>query len=234
MPGPLKIHIVTIFPQMLEGFLRESMMKRAVEKGAAHFEMVNPREFTKDRHRTTDDRPYGGGPGMVMLAEPLFDAVESIGVDDAAVILMTPQGRPFEQKIAHELSANKHLIFVCGHYEGVDERVRQKLVTDEISIGDYVVTNGTLAAGVVIDAVVRLLPGVVGGEGATASESFENGLLEYPQYTRPAVFRNMAVPDVLMNGDHKKIAEWRDEQSRARTEERRPDMVKTRRDVENT
>jgi tRNA (guanine37-N1)-methyltransferase len=224
----LKIDVITIFPAMLSGFLEESMLRRATDQGAVCFRVVNLRDFTADRHRTTDDRPYGGGPGMVMKPDPFFAAVDSIRTPECRVILMTPQGRRFDQKAAHELKEARHLIFLCGHYEGVDERVRAHLATDEISIGDYVLTNGTLAAAVVVDAVVRLLPGVVGGEGATENDSFSCGLLEYPQYTRPPVFRGMAVPEVLVSGDHEAIAEWRREQSMLRTRERRPELLRQR------
>ena len=225
MGDPLKIDVITIFPRMLEGFFGESMRKRAVKAGAVEFNLVNLRDFTTDVHRTTDDRPYGGGPGMVMKPEPLFAAVESVRTPKTRVILMTPQGRLFSQKIAGELSQQSHLVFVCGHYEGVDERVRTALVDDEISIGDYVLTNGALAAAVVIDAVVRLRPGVLGGEGATEEESFSGGLLEYPQYTRPPEFRGMKVPDILISGDHGEIANWRADQALKRTQERRPDLL---------
>lgn len=221
----LEIDIVTIFPGMLDGFIRESMLKRAAEKGIARLRTVDLRDFTCDVHRTTDDRPFGGGPGMVMKPQPLFDAVERLRRDDTRVIFMTPQGRRFTQRIAAEYAKPGHLIVLCGHYEGVDERVREALVDDEISIGDYVLTNGVLPAAVVVDAVVRLLPGVLGGEGATEQESFSSDLLEYPQYTRPAEFREMQVPQVLRSGDHKAIAEWRLRKSHERTRERRPDLL---------
>lgn len=225
MSDPLAVDIVTIFPGMLNGFLDESMMKRAATLGHVRFRTINPRDFTTDIHRTTDDRPYGGGPGMVMMPEPLFGAVESVRTPSARVILMTPQGRPFKQEMACDLAKSKHLVFVCGQYEGVDERVRDGLDTEEISIGDYVLTSGTLAAAVVIDAVVRLLPGVLGGEGATVEESFNGGMLEYPQYTRPPVFRGMVVPEVLRSGDHGRIAKWRADQAAIRTRQRRPDLL---------
>lgn len=211
---------------MLDGFLRESMLKRAVLAGKVELNTVDLRAFTSDVHRTTDDRPYGGGPGMVMKPEPLFAAVETLRSPEAQVILMTPQGRPFRQAEAQRLSEAAHLIFVCGHYEGVDERVRQHLVTEELSIGDYVLTNGVLPAAVVVDAVVRLLPGVLGGEGATGEESFADGLLEYPQYTRPFSFRGMTVPDVLRSGDHEAVAAWRREQAWERTRARRQDLLR--------
>ena len=221
----MRIDVITIFPGMLEGFLRESMMKRAAKQGALDLRLVNLRDFTHDRHKTTDDRPFGGGPGMVMKPEPLFEAIEATRTPGCRVILMSPAGRPFRQSVARELAAETHLVFVCGHYEGVDQRVIDELVDDEISIGDYVLTNGALPAAVVIDAVVRLLPGVLGGEGAAEQESFSEGLLEYPQYTRPAEFRGQAVPDVLQSGDHAAIARWRAEQARKRTEARRPDLM---------
>ncbi len=221
----VRIEVITIFPEMLDGFLRASMMKRAAQKGALDLRTINLRDFATDKHQTTDDRPFGGGPGMVMKPEPIFAAVESVRTPESRVILMCPQGRVFTQAVARELSAERHLIFICGHYEGVDERVREALVTDELSIGDYVLTNGVLPAAVVIDAVVRLLPGVLGGEGAAEQESFSDGALEYPQYTRPAEFRGMRVPDALLTGHHEEIARWRAEQSAARTRARRPDLL---------
>ena len=225
MGVPLKIDILTIFPRMLDGFLGESMLKRAAKAGLVVFSAINLRDFTDDPHHTTDDRPYGGGPGMVMKPEPIFRAIESLVTENSKVILMTPQGRPFQQSIARELSGERHLIFICGHYEGVDERIRTELVDLELSIGDYVLTNGVLPAAVVVDAVVRLLPGALGGEGATESESFTQPLLEYPQYTRPAEFRGLKVPDILVSGNHEEIAKWRAAQSRLRTRERRPDLL---------
>lgn len=221
----MRIDVITIFPAMLDGFLGASMMKRAAKLGAVDFRTVNLRDFTSDRHHTTDDRPFGGGPGMVMKPEPLFLAVESVRTPAARVILMSPSGATFTQAKALELSRAEHLVFICGHYEGVDERVREALVHDEISIGDYVLTNGVLPAAVVVDAVVRLIPGVLGGEGAAEQESFSTGLLEYPHYTRPAEFRGMKVPEVLLNGDHAEIARWREDQARQRTRERRPDLL---------
>ena len=227
MDGLLKIDVITLFPKMLNGFLQESMMKRASEKGLVEFNAINLRDFTTDRHNTTDDRPFGGGPGMVMKPEPMFAAVESVKTPESRVILMTPQGRPFKQVDARRLADDSsHLIFICGHYEGVDERIREALVDEEISIGDYVLTNGVLSATVVIDAVTRLRPGVLGGgEIATAEESFSSGLLEYPQYTRPPDFKGMKVPKILFTGDHGKIAEWRHEQAVKRTAERRADLL---------
>ncbi len=225
MGNPLHIDIITIFPPMVRGFLDESIMKRAAQQGAVIFQVINLRDFTSDRHQTVDDRPYGGGPGMILKAEPFFKAVESARTPGARVVLMSPQGRPFSQVLAGELAREQHLIFLCGHYEGVDERVSQGLVTDEISIGDYILTNGTLAAAVVIDAVVRLLPNVLGAADATADETFNAGRLEYPQYTRPEIFRDLRVPEILLTGDHAAIARWRQEQSRQRTLARRPDLL---------
>ena len=226
MGDPLHIDIITIFPPMVQGFLDESIMKRASQQAAVAFRVINLRDFTGDRHQTVDDRPYGGGPGMILKAEPFFKAVESVRTPGARVILMSPQGRPFRQDLAAELTLERHLIFLCGHYEGVDERVSLGLVTDEISIGDYILTNGTLAATVVIDAVVRLLPNVLGAEDATEDESFNDDRLEYPQYTRPEIFRGLRVPDILLTGDHAAIARWREEQSHRRTVVRRPDLLK--------
>lgn len=221
----LKMDVITIFPRMLDGVLGESMLKRAAQSGHIAVRTVNLRDFTDDAHRTTDDRPYGGGPGMVMKPDPIFRAVESVMEPGARVLLMTPQGRRFDQDYARDLAQADHLIFVCGHYEGVDERVREALITDEISIGDYVLTNGVLPAAVVIDAVTRLIPGVLGHEESAADESFSRGLLEYPQYTRPPEYRGMRVPDVLLSGDHGAVKEWREEQARERTRQRRPDML---------
>jgi len=225
MSDPVRIEVITIFPGMLKGFLEESMLKRAVNLGLVEFRTVNLRDFTHDVHRTTDDRPFGGGPGMVMKPEPIFEAVESVRLPESRVVLTTPQGRRFDQAYAGELASAKHLVFICGHYEGVDERVRQELVTDEISIGDYILTNGVLAAAVMVDAAVRLMPGVVGGEGAVENDSFSDGLLEYPQYTRPADYRGLKVPDVLVSGNHAAIAKWRQEQAMERTRQRRPDLL---------
>ena len=222
----MRITIITIFPGMLDGFLRESMMKRAVDQGAVQFDFVDPREFTTDVHRTVDDRPYGGGPGMVMKPDPLAAAIRSVHTANSRVIYLSPQGCPFTQSKAEMLAtASKHLILLCGHYEVVDERLIQRYVDEEISIGDYVLTNGALAATVVIDATVRLIPGVLGGEGATEAESFTTGLLDFPQYTRPEEFEGLTVPDILKSGDHGKIAAWRHEQALDRTRKRRPDLL---------
>lgn len=221
----MNIDLVTLFPAMAEGYLNESMMKRAVQLGAVRFSCVNPRDFTEDAHRTADDRPYGGGPGMVMLCDPLFKAVEHIRQPGSRVILATPQGQVFNQAAARRLASEEHLIFVAGHYEGVDERVREHLIDEEFSIGDYVLTNGALASMVMIDAIVRLQEGVLGGEGGAEDESFSQDLLEYPQYTRPSEYRGWSVPDILLSGNHGAIEKWRREQSVKRTQIRRPDLL---------
>jgi tRNA (guanine37-N1)-methyltransferase len=221
----LKIDIVTLFPDSFFGPFAESNIARAIENGKVEINCVDLREFTNDRRKTVDDKPYGGGPGMLMKIEPLFRAVESLKNEDSYVILMSPQGEPFKQKTAEKLLDKKHLIIICGHYEGVDERVRELLIDSEISIGDYVLTSGNLPAMVVVDAVTRLIPGVLGTDESSMSESFsDEGLLEYPQYTRPEEFRGMKVPDVLLSGNHGKIASWRHEESVKRTKRRRPDL----------
>ena len=222
--APLQIDIVTIFPRMLDSILGESILKRAQEAGLVRIRCVNLRDFATGAHLTTDDRPYGGGPGMVMKPEPVFKAVDALRRPESKVILMTPQGEPFKQATAMALSKEAHLIILCGHYEGVDERIREALADMEISIGDYILTNGVISAAIVVDAVVRLLPGALGGEGAAEDESFTTGLLEYPHYTRPPVFRDMAIPEILTSGNHAEIAKWRRAQSIARTQARRPDM----------
>jgi len=189
---------------------------------------VNPvdlRGYTHDAHRTVDDKPYGGGPGMLMKVEPLFEAVEDLRAEGSKVLLTSPQGEPFSQRIASELAKERHLIIICGHYEGVDDRVRQALVDRELSIGDYVLTSGNLPAMVMLDAIVRLLPGALGSPESSESESFSDGLLEYPQYTRPAEFREMKVPEVLLSGNHAQIAAWRLEESKKKTRQRRPDLL---------
>lgn len=221
----MRIDVLTVFPGMLDGFIRESMLKRAVQLGKVALHTVDLRDFTEDAHRTTDDRPYGGGPGMVMKPEPIVAAVEAIRTPESRVILMSPQGQVFKQDVARRLADESHLIFICGHYEGIDERVRLLLGAEELSIGDYILTNGVLPAAVVVDAVVRLLPGVLGGEGAAEDESFSDGLLEYPQYTRPVEFRGLRVPEILRSGNHAAVDAWRREQSESRTRERREDLL---------
>jgi tRNA (guanine37-N1)-methyltransferase len=226
----MKVDVLTLFPEMFAGPLDVSIVQRARSAGLLELAIHNLRDWTHDRHKTVDDKPFGGGPGMVLKPEPLFEAVESLARDHTSVVLMTPDGEKFDQSMARELAAENHLLVVCGSYEGVDERVREALVDREISIGDYVLTNGGLPAMVLIDAVTRLLPGVLGDEQSAADESFSHGLLEYPQYTRPAEFRGMRVPEVLLSGNHVEIAQWRAEQSKARTAQRRPDLLEKKKE----
>ncbi len=221
----MKIDVLTLFPGMFPGPLDESIIKRACESGRLRLGIRDLRDYTHDRHRKVDDRPFGGGPGMLMKPEPLFEAVEALRGEKTRVILTSPAGWPFRQEIAQELAGEEHLLLVCGSYEGFDERVRECLADDELSIGDYVLTNGALPAMVIIDAVTRLLPGVLGDDESSVDESFSDGLLEYPQYTRPAEFRGMSVPEVLLSGDHAAIERWRREQARMRTGQRRPDLL---------
>jgi tRNA (guanine37-N1)-methyltransferase len=222
----MKIDVLTLFPAMFAGPLDESIVRRARESGLLDLKIHNLRDWTRDRHKTVDDRPFGGGPGMLLKPEPLFEAVENLRREKTRVILLSPAGRKFDQSITRELAAQKDLLLVTGHYEGFDERVRETLADDELSIGDYVLTNGALPAMVVIDAVVRLLPGVLGDDESSHDESFSAGLLEYPQYTRPAEFRGMKVPEVLISGNHAEIEKWRREQAKARTKKQRPDLLK--------
>jgi len=222
----MRIDIVTLFPEFFAGPLATSLLGRALGRGIAQVHCTNPRDFALDRHRTVDDIPYGGGAGMVMKPEPLFAAVESLPVcEPRAVVLLTPQGQPLRQALLRELSGFAQLVLVCGHYEGVDERVRTHLATHEISLGDFVLTGGEIPALALVDGVVRLLPGTVGNRESLASESFEEGLLEYPHYTRPADFRGWKVPEVLLSGHHAQIARWRREQQILRTRARRPDLL---------
>jgi tRNA (guanine37-N1)-methyltransferase len=221
----LKIQILTIFPRICQGVLGESMLKRAQEKGLATLEAVDLRAWATDKHRTTDDAPYGGGPGMVMKIEPIARALEELRSDGTRVLLMSPQGRCFNQKMAEAYARESHLIVVCGHYEGVDQRVADHLVDDEISIGDYVLTNGALAGLVFTDAVVRLLPGVLGHPGSATQDSFSSGLLDYPHYTRPEDFKGWKVPDVLLSGNHAAIEGWRKSRAIELTQQRRPDLM---------
>jgi tRNA (guanine37-N1)-methyltransferase len=222
----MKIDVLTLFPAMFAGPLDESIIMRARKAGLLELKTHNLRDWTHDRHKTVDDRPFGGGPGMLLKPEPIFEAVESLQRAETKVILLSPSGRKFDQAIARELAAEKDLLLITGHYEGFDERVREALADDELSIGDYVLTNGALPAMVVIDAVTRLLPGVLGDDDSSREESFSTGLLEYPQYTRPAEFRGMRVPDVLVSGNHAEIENWRHEQARLKTQARRPDLLK--------
>ena len=219
----MEIDVLTLFPEMFGPVLGSSMLRIADEKGLVRYRLTNIRDFATDRHHSVDDRPFGGGPGMVMRPEPVFAAVESVETlspTPARRLLMTPQGKPFDQQTARRLSAEPRLMIICGHYEGFDERIRVGLGVEEVSIGPYVLSGGEIAAMVVIDAVVRLVPGVLGAEDSATEESFENGLLEYPQYTRPREFRGMTVPEVLLSGDHALIARWRWEEALARTRER--------------
>jgi tRNA (guanine37-N1)-methyltransferase len=229
----MRVDIVTIFPEVIEAGASYSIVKRAQEKGALQLAVHNLRDWAHDRHRSTDDEPFGPGAGMVMKPEPVFEAVEAIrGKRDAEVpaqrtlvLLMTPQGELFCQRMASELARESHLIMICGHYEGVDERIREHLVTRQISIGDYVLTGGELPALVVLDALARLIPGVLGADQSAVEESFAAGLLEYPQYTRPAEFRGWRAPEILLSGHHAEIAKWRRARSLERTLERRPDLL---------
>ena len=222
----MKIDVLTLFPAMFAGPLDESIVQRARKNGALKLSVHNLRDYTHDRHKTVDDRPFGGGPGMLLKPEPVFEAVEALAGEKTRVILLSPGGRKFDQAIARELSQQEELLLICGSYEGFDERIREQLADDELSIGDYVLTNGALPAMVVIDAVTRLLPGVLGDDESSRDESFSADLLEYPHYTRPAEFRGMKVPEVLLSGNHAEIAKWRAERARQRTKERRPDLLK--------
>ena len=229
----MHIYILTIFPEMFESPFSCGLFQKALDKGVMKVDIRNIRDYTHDKHHTTDDYPYGGGAGMVMKPEPIFEAVEAIkaeltqtgAADNVPVILLTPQGRLLTQEVAKQLTQCDKMIFICGEYEGVDERVREHLVTDEISIGDYVLSGGELAAMVVVNTMVRLLPGFLGSPESLISESHTGGLLEYPQYTRPPEFRNWVVPEVLLSGNHAQIAKWRENQSIIRTKQRRPDMI---------
>jgi tRNA (guanine37-N1)-methyltransferase len=225
---PLRIDILTLFPEMFAPVLGTSIPKRAADKGLVSYHLTNLRDFATDAHQSVDDKPFGGGPGMVMMCPVVFDAVEHIESQDerrATRVLLSPQGRSFDQRVAQEYAQRDRLLLIAGHYEGFDERIAQGLSPiDELSIGDYVLSGGELAAMVVIDAVVRLLPGALGAETGAAEDSFADGLLEHPQYTRPREYRGMSVPDVLLSGNHQAIAAWRLEQREARTRERRPDL----------
>jgi len=234
----MQFDVFTLLPEVFPAYLESSILKRASQKGLIDVRVHNIRTYAKDKHHTTDDTPYGGGGGMVMKPEPVFDAVESvlasdtnpstssvIGIRGIPVILLTPQGRVFDQRIAEELSQHEHIALLCGRYEGVDERIREHLVSDEISVGDYVLTGGELPAMLVIDAVARLIPGVLGDPTGAEDDSHSMGLLEYPQYTKPAEFKGWKVPDILLSGDHAKIEMWRREQALQRTFQKRPDML---------
>jgi len=229
----MRIDIVTIFPKMFEPVLNESIIKRAQKAGKVEIYIHDLRDYSSNKHRKVDDRPFGGGSGMVMCPEPIFKAVKDIKSkiknQKSTVILLCPQGKRLEQKIVKKLSKNKHLILICGHYEGIDERVRRFLANEEISVGDYVLTGGELPAMVLADAIIRLIPGVLGDKNSLNFESFEGNLLEYPHYTRPADFKGMGVPDVLTSGDHKRIENWRKQEALKRTKAKRPDLIKNKR-----
>jgi len=223
----MKIDIITLFPEMFKGPFAESIIKRAQEKGLLKINIHNLRKWTKDKHKTVDDHSFGGGTGMVLMVEPIYKALKELKKKESKVILLTPQGKVFKQEKAKKLSKEKHLIFICGHYEGADERIREKLVDEEISIGDYVLTGGELPAMVVIDTITRLIPGVLSKKEAKEIESFSfKGLLEYPQYTRPANFKGWPVPEILLSGNHQKINEWREKKALEKTKKRRPALLK--------
>lgn len=222
----MKIDYLTLFPEMFEGVLNHSILKRAQDKEIIDVNAINFRDYSVNKHNQVDDYPFGGGQGMVLKPEPVFNAMQDLQRDEnTRVILMCPQGRPFTQEIAQELSEAQHIVFICGHYEGYDERIREHLVTDEISMGDYVLTGGELPAMTMTDAIVRLIPGVLGNEASHQDDSFSDGLLEFPQYTRPREYKEMKVPDVLLSGNHAHIEEWRHKQKLIRTYEKRPDLL---------
>lgn len=227
----MKIDVLTLFPSMFDSFVSHSIMKRAIEKKLVAFKAHDLRDFTHDRHRTCDDKPYGGGPGMLMKPEPIFEAVETLFKKKkfskkVRLVYMTPQGKRLDQKLVRDLSRAEHLVILCGHYEGIDQRVVDKIVTDEVSIGDYVLTGGELPAMVLVDAVTRYVPQVIGNEAFKEFESFSRNLLEYPQYTRPPEIRGLKVPAVLLSGNHKAIEDWRKKEAVRKTTQRRPDLLK--------
>ena len=222
---PLHIDVLTLFPRMLDGFLAESILGKGIESGLLTVKVHDLRDWATSKHKNADDRPFGGGAGMVMKPEPVFAAIEQLQTPGCRRIYLTPDGVPYSQKLAGELAQETHLILLSGHYEGIDQRIREKLIDKEVSIGDYVLTNGTLPAAVVIDALARLIPGVLGEEKSLTHESFTGKLLDFPQYTRPAEFRGMSVPDVLLSGDHAKIEEWRNAQRIEKTRQVRPDLL---------
>ncbi len=225
----LNIYILTLFPEFFESPFSVSIIKRACDKGLVKIELIDIRDFSHDKHRKVDDYPYGGGCGMVMKPEPIFEAIdyvdEKINTKNRQIILLSPQGKIFNQSLAQDLSKEENLVFICGHYEGIDERVKT-IVTDEISIGDFILTGGEVPALAIVDAVIRLVPGVLGSSESPQDESFCNGLLEYPQYTRPQIYRNLKVPDVLLSGNHKEIEIYRRKEALKRTREKRPDLFK--------
>ncbi len=219
----MKIDILTLFPDMIKPFFEESILKRAINKGLLEVRIINFRDYSNDPHQKVDDTPYGGGPGMVLACQPIFDCIEAIKTEDSKVIMLTPDGVGYKQNMAYDLAKEKHLIFLCGHYEGFDERIRS-IVDYEVSIGDYVLTGGELPALVMVDSIVRLVSGVI-EENSHLEDSFNNHLLDYPTYTKPRVYRGMEVPEVLVSGDHKKIDEFRNEMRYNRTKDRRPDLL---------
>lgn len=223
----MKFDVLTLFPEMLTAYLQQGVLGRAVKRGLVDVNLINIRDFARGTHKTTDDRPYGGGEGMVMKPGPIYRALESVDRVDgkSPVILLSPQGQLFDQSIAWEMSGWDQLILVCGRYEGIDERIKLTCIDMELSIGDYILSGGELGAMVIVDAVSRLIPGVLGGERSNLEDSFEDGLLEYPQYTRPRVFQDKEVPEILLSGNHEKIRVWRREQSLKRTLEKRPDLL---------
>ena len=222
---PLHIDVLTLFPRMLDGFLAESILGRGIESGLLTVKVHDVRDWATSKHKNADDRPFGGGAGMVMKPEPVFAAIEQLQTPGCRRIYLTPDGVPYSEKLARELAQETHLVLLSGHYEGIDQRIREKVIDQEISIGDYVLTNGTLPAAVVIDALARFIPGVLGEEKSLTHESFTGKLLDFPQYTRPAEFRGMSVPDVLLSGDHAKIEEWRNARRIEKTRQVRPDLL---------
>ena len=222
----MRIDVLTLFPAMLDGFLSESMLGRAREAKLLEIAVHNLRDWATDKHRTTDDRPFGGGAGMVLKGEPVFAAIEQLQTSGCRRIYLTPDGTPLTSALAEELSRQRHLVFLSGHYEGIDQRIRDSIIDQEVSIGDYVLTNGTLAAAVVIDALARFIPGVLGEEKSLTTESFTRNLLDFPNYTRPAVYRSMSVPEVLLQGNHGEIEKWRHAQQLGKTQSVRPDLLK--------
>lgn len=226
MPKTLRFDVLSLFPETLEGFVGESIIGRACERSLIDVRAFNLRNWADGKHSVTDDRPFGGGPGMVLKPEPIFDAVRDLTTSDAKVLYLAPDGEPLTRELSRELSSESHLILLCGHYEGIDQRVRDQLIDREVSIGDYVLTNGVLPAAVVIDAVTRFVPGALGDEASLNQDSFAEGLLSFPQYTRPAEFRGMKVPEVLLSGDHGAIDRWRTEKMHEKTKDLRPDLLK--------
>jgi tRNA (guanine37-N1)-methyltransferase len=221
----MRIDVLTLFPRMLDGFLAESILGKAIAAGLVNVTVHDLRQWSTDKHRRADDRPFGGGAGMVMMPEPAFAAIEAVQSPGCRRIFLTPDGQPLSPAVAEELSKQEHLVLLSGHYEGIDQRIRDTVIDQEISIGDYVLTNGTLAAAVLIDALSRFIPGVLGEEKSLTHESFSGKLLDFPQYTRPAEFRGMSVPEVLLSGDHGKIEKWRHAKSKEKTEQVRPDLL---------